>query len=33
MARFKKSSTRASLPDFDGAELLKVLEEYVRVEQ
>jgi branched-chain amino acid aminotransferase len=33
MSRFKKSSTRASLPDFDGAELLKVLEEFVHVEE
>jgi len=25
MKRFKTSSVRASLPDFDGAEILKVL--------
>jgi hypothetical protein len=30
MARFKRSSKRTSLPDFDGGELLKILEDYVK---
>lgn len=29
--RFKKSSTRISLPDFDGNEFIKCLSEYVKV--
>jgi branched-chain amino acid aminotransferase len=30
--RFKRSSTRISLPDFDGNEFVKCLAEYVKVE-
>lgn len=33
MSRFKKSSVRASLPNFDGAELLKILVDYVKLEE
>lgn len=33
MYRFLSSSRRISLPDFDGNEFLKCLEEYVRVEE
>lgn len=32
MMRFKNSSTKIALPDFDGEELLKILEEYVKAE-
>jgi branched-chain amino acid aminotransferase len=30
--RFKKSSERIALPDFDGNEMIKCIEEYVRLE-
>ena len=33
MKRFKLSSKRIALPDFDGSELLKIIEEFVRVEK
>lgn len=32
MKRLKESSKRIALPDFDGNELLQIIEEYVRVE-
>ena len=31
MKRLKESSKRIALPDFDGYELLKIIEEFVRV--